>query len=711
VVLTSLFDREVNCRRAASAAFQEAVGRQGMASFPNGIYVVTTADFFSLGNRAEAYTSIASKIAKLPEYRRPIIQILYEQKLFHWDPVIRGLSAQALAAVGPLDPTWIGETVVPFLMVRSLDSKNLNVRHGGVLGVAELIRSMGADRDVLQTSLSGKTLATMLDLVNQIEKRRLYRGRGGEIMRVAVCRLVECIALARLQLDVKNQVKMLDAVDSSIPHPNEEIQQCASKALKQLLITYFPVGEKGPSDRLRTRVLQKFLQQVNTSKNPAATRGYCLAVGHLPAKLVATTTASLDSVIRALSRVANPKAKVDGEGDAETRRNAIKALTYFVITVVRSRIDQKKALYPVTPFTPEQCSRIVNALLRALEDYNVDRRGDVGSWCRIAALDGFTSLILLCDELPEEESNRLFSSLSGTKVVGGFIKQLAEKLDAVRLHSAKCLRKILLRADDLFPTIVGRQELITSLELDQLEINFGWADPELVFRRIMTAAMVNRIDANGTRDESSTSYPYYNCAISGIIISVGGKADSSHATAALLDHAKKAIGTPTTERLGRILVELFKRHNGIGRVTLPLLRSIDILLTRRCLDSLMKEGCDFCSSLLSCMEAEISNCRDIHRLFALADVASAITSALSPNASDKRSCLRFMCILLGHEYPRVRSHVAEILYLVLDEMDSNANMVSLSTLVLETPWGTDLSREDVKSFTNDVKKNLGFESE
>ena len=37
----------MNCRRAAAAAFQESVGRQG--SFPKGIEVVTAADYFSLG--------------------------------------------------------------------------------------------------------------------------------------------------------------------------------------------------------------------------------------------------------------------------------------------------------------------------------------------------------------------------------------------------------------------------------------------------------------------------------------------------------------------------------------------------------------------------------------------------------------------------------------------------------------------------------------
>ncbi len=40
------------CRRAAAAAFQEAVGRLG--NFPNGIDILAVADYFSVGNIQQA---------------------------------------------------------------------------------------------------------------------------------------------------------------------------------------------------------------------------------------------------------------------------------------------------------------------------------------------------------------------------------------------------------------------------------------------------------------------------------------------------------------------------------------------------------------------------------------------------------------------------------------------------------------------------------
>lgn len=57
LIIESLFDREVNCRRAASATFQECVGRQG--NFPHGIEILTEADYFTLSNRVNAYLNVS----------------------------------------------------------------------------------------------------------------------------------------------------------------------------------------------------------------------------------------------------------------------------------------------------------------------------------------------------------------------------------------------------------------------------------------------------------------------------------------------------------------------------------------------------------------------------------------------------------------------------------------------------------------------------
>ncbi len=51
MLVTALFDREINVRRAAAAAFQENVGRQGYDNFDHGIDIITAANFFTLGNR------------------------------------------------------------------------------------------------------------------------------------------------------------------------------------------------------------------------------------------------------------------------------------------------------------------------------------------------------------------------------------------------------------------------------------------------------------------------------------------------------------------------------------------------------------------------------------------------------------------------------------------------------------------------------------
>ena len=83
LVITSVFDREVNVRRAASAAFQENVGRQG--TFPHGIDILTACDYFAVGLRSKSYLELSVFVAQFPEYTRPLIDHLVQHKINHWD--------------------------------------------------------------------------------------------------------------------------------------------------------------------------------------------------------------------------------------------------------------------------------------------------------------------------------------------------------------------------------------------------------------------------------------------------------------------------------------------------------------------------------------------------------------------------------------------------------------------------------------------------
>uniref|UniRef100_A0A8C2UC00 Tubulin-specific chaperone D n=1 Tax=Coturnix japonica TaxID=93934 RepID=A0A8C2UC00_COTJA len=139
LVIAAVFDRDVNCRRAASAAFQENVGRQG--TFPHGIDILTAADYFAVGNRVNCYLTISVYIAGFPEYTQPMIDHLVNMKINHWDSAIRELATKALHNLTPRAPEYMANVVLPRLLPLSVGI-DLHTRHGAILACAEITHAL-----------------------------------------------------------------------------------------------------------------------------------------------------------------------------------------------------------------------------------------------------------------------------------------------------------------------------------------------------------------------------------------------------------------------------------------------------------------------------------------------------------------------------------------------------------------------------------------
>ena len=447
LLIVVVFDREVNCRRAASAALQENVGRQG--SFPHGIDIVTRADYFTVGSRPNAYLDIGRYIGTFDAYRRPMLDHLSNVKSKHWDVPIRLLAAQAAARLAPLDSPYILETVLPMLFTKTL-SPDLKARHGSTHMIAEILLGLVGELHAGQgRELPAEIRKAISGLVPAIEKARLYKGRGGEIMRGATCRLLEVQAILHMPAGPKTALKTLASIDDSVKHPHEPISLAAVAALRAVSSAYFASAPADGSSPLEPLVA-RYAKPLATDPNAALRRGYTLALGSLPA---AQLRLALPQAVRALVVASRMEDNVELR-DPETRRNAVRALLQVASTaglaafapppppaVTGTGAEPAGAGAPTVTAAPEPLStgqpsakednappptptdsagasdpvasggggaasavrgmsaalyvEAVEAMLAALGDYQTDNRGDVGSWVREAAVGSLLPMLLL----------------------------------------------------------------------------------------------------------------------------------------------------------------------------------------------------------------------------------------------------------------------------------------------------------------------------
>ena len=154
----------------------------------------------------------------------------------------------------------------------------------------------------------------------------------GEILRVAICRLIECISLTQLEVSVQQHQFYLEIIEEFLKNPMEESQDAAVRALTLLSQSYHTQYEKAGLEFL-DRVLKELLQPANKLIIKA---GYAQAIGAFSPNILIQR---LKEIVKALSHVGISKKSTQHAVislDPDTRKYAVKSLGQTISKLLAS---------------------------------------------------------------------------------------------------------------------------------------------------------------------------------------------------------------------------------------------------------------------------------------------------------------------------------------------------------------------------------------
>ena len=780
LLTVAVFDREVNCRRAASAAFQENIGRQGADCLPNSIDILTTVDYHAVGSRPKCYNSLALKLANYDRtlFGSTMIKHLLEKKIGHWDASIRELTASCFGRMASDSVLHIDMTqiVLPELLKKIEGTRDLYTRHGSLLAIGEIVRGIAMHVDSnMSTDKSACSIKDILGgiqvidrikfIIALLEKKMALRGSGGEIIRSAVTKFIHNLSEAHFPAhedkDALNLWKM--TLDDNLSSTDPKIQDQSVLAAAAYVKEYCTTRESCDI------VIKSYLSNLDGSENHR--RGFSLALGSLPQFAL---TGRLDQVLSALimrcavspspaitslspCRGTGTNLLVEPDGKkifgpeqdrwAEGRRDVVRAISRIVKTV---------GVRPGNQVTDTVCEANIVPLyecyLRCLDDYTVDRRGDVGAWVREAAMTGLEELTILAAREEVTTNNRLLDSkdeytllpqICVREMMTRLAQQAVEKIDRTRGHAAKIFVTILF--DDntakavpryhevlrVFLPILKHSTKGTSMDFESLMIH----DNEKLKKDIeaMSSTLnksdenigdTNPMDSFGWTVESAT-FPFFTKllrfqeyrerVVLGLIVSVGGLTERLviHSSKALyselqhwdeLIHSSKECELTTGQGIIQksdtdltifcdTLLGIFEQHQRVDRVTVPLFKFSERLIISGHLDAiLLDEESKFAFDLFSLIKKEVCGGAGAAPCSDPNKIMSAadVLCALLPTEEPmaRQKCLVQLSIFLCHKYPRIRKSTATKLF---EALQINPHIIE------------DKTEED----TNEIDKILG----
>ncbi|XP_030384442.1 tubulin-specific chaperone D [Scaptodrosophila lebanonensis] len=685
LLIVAVFDREVNCRRAASAAFQESVGRLG--NFPFGIEISTTTDFFSVGIRQNSFLNISDFIAQYEEYRQPLIDHLVQRKVGHWDASIRELTAKALHKLAFRAPDYMAAVVLPQLLAKT-DTIDINARHGCVLAMGEItlaLRKLEVAPEGPRTYLTNQRIVELNELIGTFQKRNYYRGMSGELMKSCTSNFIRNCSLAKLRVTPECLVTWQQVIDACLGSKTGSVRQSAVDAFAELTATYYCVDTRQQENEA---IIQSYLRGADDNLEEHIRMGYIAALGVLPAymirphleyildSLVRHSLTPLQAVIAGDIRLQNHET-VQTYRWSEARTKSVQALTQIVKTVGYEGMNSFSE--------PQHFKKVIECLLKAMDEYTLDNRGDIGAWVREAAMTAAFDIITSCP-------HSLLSSTHVHQIVVGFMQQAVEKIDRTRgLAGRLCCE--LIHTEPRVPHIREHTRLCEIFPLDPNSVLWLFADHTFpLFCELLALP------------------DYSKRVLLGLSASIGQLTESlmKYASNALFQFLRSNV--EMVSRLCSEIVENFQENLLNERVTYPMLTFLEILIASGTIDEVLQdEENQFAEDIFRLLSLEVKGYK---KLYKTASSIGTFCQLVQVPRLTKR-VLSKMAVFLGLQHVHVRKTVATKLYESLalhdDVTDIDPeNMEQILNMLSESDWSQPLIQ--VRPLRNELCRLMGIKA-
>ncbi|CAH2247306.1 jg15470 [Pararge aegeria aegeria] len=697
LIATACFDREINCRRAASAAYQENVGRHGL--FPHGIDVLTAADFQSVGPRKNAYLVVAPYVASFPEYTRPLLDHLVELKLEHWDCAIREVAAKAISKLTDKIPEYVATEVLPKL-VKKTESIDLNIRHGAILGIGEAIYALSQAE--LPDGRKGDTLideelwSRVRGLVGELRSRQLLRGLGGELMRQAACHCLAKLSLARTPVHKEDTVdEWLNLIEECLSHEVQAIRERAIEALPHVFEQYLKDDNlhygNVTAKQKRMQLVEKYCNQLsNTGVNGQFLRmGYARALGALP-KFVLTEQMQL--VIQSL--IDCTKVTEGTQTWAEARRDAVVGLTEVCQTLGLGCGLERHVCEMRT------------ALLECLSEYTVDMRGDIGAWVREASMTGLLSLCRQC----ASEAPQLNDTAAVQAVASGVAQQAVEKIDRTRAHAGRIFTALIYN-DPPISNIPHHEALKRIFPCEEVEFR-KTDEPETASE---SSAVVLWLFPGHTmpRFVQLLAFPTYRYhVIKGLVVSAGELTESlvKHTTQSLFSYLNTLHDDKEMMKsICETVTQVFADNLHVKRITGPMFNFLDRLLSSGSISPILEDPeSTFARDILKYLRLELRGGKNIYKLL---DAINVLCQLIQVGGAVMSCALGQLMIYVCYADRYVRRCAAARLYEALTLYGDQCALEQealdqVMTILAETDWEKDIN--ELRPIRNEMCDLMGI---